>query len=108
MPSPLCQQLKEKGISCKISLVCGHAGLQPNELADTAAREASNIADDEEILSTHSAASIKATLRQHLLEKWQLSWDNEQTVRELYTIIQAVSLKPVNYQLSRSAETKLN
>ncbi len=104
----LVKHLKDKGISCRISWVCGHEGLQPNELANSAAREAASIADEEQALTTHSAADVKATLRQHLTEKWQLSWDQGHTARELYSIIPTVRLKPRTYWLSRSAETKLN
>ena len=60
------------------------------------------------MLAIHSAAVVKATLRQHLTEKWQLSWDHGQTARELHTIIATVSLKPKNHQLTRPAEIELN
>ncbi len=41
----LVKHLKDKVISCNISWVCGLAGLQPNELADEAAKEAAELAN---------------------------------------------------------------
>ncbi len=104
----LVKHLNDKGIMCKISWVCGHAGLLPNELADKAARDAAELAQESDIPQTHSEAAAKSTLRNHLTAKWQQAWDQGQTARELYTILPKVSLKRKKYHLSRSAETKLN
>ncbi len=104
----LVRHLTEKGISCKISWVCGHAGLRPNELADEAAREAAELAKESDIPLVCSEAAVKSILRNDLIEKWQLSWNQGQTARELYDIAPTVSLKPKRYRLSRTAETRLN
>ncbi len=104
----LVKHLKDKGISCKISWVCGHAGLVPNELADKAAREAAELAQESDTPQTHSEVAVKTTLRNHLTEKWQQAWDQGHTARELYTIHPKVSLKRKKCHLSRLAETKLN
>ncbi len=104
----LVKHLRDKGISCNISWVCGHAGLRPNELADEAAKEAAELANENDMPQVCSEAAVRSTLRKDLIEKWQTAWDKGQTARELYNIAPEVSLKPKRYRLSRTAETKIN
>ncbi len=108
----LCKQLiknlNDKQIATKITWVCGHAGLTPNELADGEAKAAAESANLDIIPAELHAAQAKNIIKQHQLDKWQHAWDTGTTGRTAHNIFPKVKPKTRTRRPSRLSDTKLN
>ena len=104
----LTKGLNDKGIATKVTWVCGHAGLIPNEIADEEAKAAAETAKEDDTPTELPASLAKGLIKQHQMEKWQHAWDTATTGRTLYSVIPAVRPCSRIRRPSRSSDTKLS
>ncbi|XP_067129853.1 uncharacterized protein [Centruroides vittatus] len=63
-----------------ITWIKGHLGHHGNERADTLAKEASNNTELPIVYNNFSIQSIKSSLWEDTIDKWQLDWDNNTSI----------------------------
>ncbi|GBN05162.1 hypothetical protein AVEN_230501-1 [Araneus ventricosus] len=80
----------------KVSWVKAHAGNIGNEREDQLAKYAMQHGQPYS-LTKLPKPHIKGLFRKSMLEEWQTSWKNGDTVRKIYNIMPSVSLSPTNW-----------
>lgn len=82
-------RLKEIGVVVYFCWVPSHIGVSGNEVADKLAKEALN-KQEVEVHVPLGKREAKSILNEKLINKWQIRWDNSNTGRWHYSIIQTV------------------
>ncbi len=98
-------------ISVELAWVAGHAGLRPNELADTAAKEAAVEASKwqrNHDISLKSFSEIKKEIRVNCLKVWQRRWERQEDGRFTFTTLPLVATSRRGTTLDRQTEIKFN
>ncbi len=81
------QRLEEKNITTLGKWVCGHAELEPNELADKHAKLAPEKARYCSRQASTSLSEAKSAVKQMTLTKWQRGWHKSGKSRHLYYLL---------------------
>ena len=105
------RSLLDKGVSTELSWIPGHADLKPNELADSAAKDAARQAsgwNNMQDNSTLSFSEIKKEIRINSIRTWQRRWDRQEEARHTFSIIPKVSLNRDLFGVNRKFETTIN
>jgi ribonuclease HI len=104
----LISELSTKGFSICASWVCGHADLEPNELADTHAKAAACTAKNINQPPSISLQDVKRLAKNNTLRKWQSSWTRSSTGRHLYELHSTVSRATYKGTSIRRGEIRRN
>ena len=96
-----------QGIAVHIHWVAGHVNLEPNELADQAAKVAASQAIVRAPDSLLSHATVKKDIRNYIIQKWQREWNRGESGRETHELFPTVPNRRFYSSFSRSSESKL-
>ncbi len=100
--------LEEKNITTLGTWICGHAELEPNELADKHARLAAEEAREYSHQSSTSLSEAQSTVKLMTLSKWQRGWHKSSKGRQLYSLLPSVKRSTFKSIHNRTAERKIN
>ncbi len=107
--------LDRRNIEFKICWIPGHAGIEANEIADKAAKEAAKESQkwtDKDECDCKSIKEIKTLLQKNSQSSWQRQWNSQDTGRETHELFPTVPAKITSFKetknVKRSVETKLN
>jgi hypothetical protein len=98
--------LHSRDINVKGSWVCGHADLEPNEIADSLAKAAAAQASIERTFSSLTLSTAKSVVKAFIKDKWQKNWNNRHT--DLYHRLQTCTTKTYKSFGNRFGEVKRN
>ena len=101
--------LKEKDVTIRVHWVAGHANLQPNELADQAAKLAARSAEDDTVSISTSYNTVKGNIRRYVTNKWQKSWNmtSKHTGPHVYSLYPKVPVLSYKSTHNRKVESRL-
>ncbi len=80
-------RLEEKNITTLDTWICGHAELEPNDLADKHAKLAAEEARECSHQSSTSLSEAKSAVKLMTLTKWQRGWHKSGKGRQLYSLL---------------------
>ncbi len=102
------RRLEEKNITTLGTWVCGHAELEPHELANKHAKLAAEKARDCSRQASTSLSEAKSAIKQMTLTKWQRGWHKSGKGRHLYSLLPYVKRSSFKSMHNRTAERKIN
>ena len=85
-------ELRNNGTKTSISWIGGHADIEANEIADTAAKEGAML-KEKPISDRMTYKCMKKILQRNSTRIWQMTWDNTKTGLHLKDIQDTVSLE---------------
>ena len=100
-------RLYDHGIRVKGSWVCGHANLQPNEIADTYAKKAASKSQTDNIPPKIFPTLAKSVIKLLILDKWQSSCNNKPELTQIRQKCSTISIKSYGNRLGEVKRNRL-